>query len=482
MFTTTPQIITDKLVSLADPKFNFAAQNVIPLVYKPALTPTISSTLNAVSAKLTTERPAADGQRGHHRQGELHHRRRRLPAVRRPGLSQRTVPRPLTFRRQASNVRGRAHHGYHRRPPRTQAHRLGQLRPGPAGAPRGAADPDRRGHRGQRLPVQSRPRPGADRRADRHRRQAVAARRGPARHRQALAADGEPRPLPVTAHRRHGRRRPVGHRGQGGEPARPPAPRHLQGPHPRLLLHRPPQDRGGVRGGSPLLAGPGLEGLQAPPAARPLAPARLRAPGRLRHRGVRGGQGSDRRRHDADARLLVVLLLHRRPQGRPGDHGPRLPLVRGPVPHPRHAQLRPARQAPEHPAARHRDQPGRPRRPPALDHQRRHRLPARRRGHQGRHHRPDEDRPPGRGLRHELRGPRLLQRAEQRRRPARHDGHRQLRLARGPRVQPRGRPQPRPPQLRPHRAVRRSTPTATCTPRPAPASARPSTGTSSTPR
>jgi osmoprotectant transport system substrate-binding protein len=54
VFTTTPQIITDKLVSLADPKANFAAQNVIPLVYKPALTATITSTLNAVSAKLTT--------------------------------------------------------------------------------------------------------------------------------------------------------------------------------------------------------------------------------------------------------------------------------------------------------------------------------------------------------------------------------------------------------------------------------------------
>ena len=55
VFTTTPQIVTDKLVSLADPKFNFAAQNVIPLVYKPALTPTISSTLNAIDAKLTTQ-------------------------------------------------------------------------------------------------------------------------------------------------------------------------------------------------------------------------------------------------------------------------------------------------------------------------------------------------------------------------------------------------------------------------------------------
>ena len=54
VFTTTPQIISDHLVSLADPKFNFAAQNVTPLVYKKAMTPTIISTLNAISAKLTT--------------------------------------------------------------------------------------------------------------------------------------------------------------------------------------------------------------------------------------------------------------------------------------------------------------------------------------------------------------------------------------------------------------------------------------------
>lgn len=55
VFTTTPQIASDHLVSLADPKFNFAAQNVIPLVYKPAMNSTITSTLNAISAKLTTE-------------------------------------------------------------------------------------------------------------------------------------------------------------------------------------------------------------------------------------------------------------------------------------------------------------------------------------------------------------------------------------------------------------------------------------------
>jgi osmoprotectant transport system substrate-binding protein len=54
VFTTTPQIITDKLVALSDPKFNFAAQNVLPLVYKPGVNSTIVSTLNAISAKLTT--------------------------------------------------------------------------------------------------------------------------------------------------------------------------------------------------------------------------------------------------------------------------------------------------------------------------------------------------------------------------------------------------------------------------------------------
>jgi osmoprotectant transport system substrate-binding protein len=54
VFTTTPQIISDKLVSLADPKSLFAAQNVTPLVYKKAMTSTITNTLNAISSRLTT--------------------------------------------------------------------------------------------------------------------------------------------------------------------------------------------------------------------------------------------------------------------------------------------------------------------------------------------------------------------------------------------------------------------------------------------
>jgi osmoprotectant transport system substrate-binding protein len=54
VFTTTPQIATDHLVTLTDPKNNFAAQNVIPLVYKKGVNPTIIATLNNISAKLTT--------------------------------------------------------------------------------------------------------------------------------------------------------------------------------------------------------------------------------------------------------------------------------------------------------------------------------------------------------------------------------------------------------------------------------------------
>jgi osmoprotectant transport system substrate-binding protein len=55
VFTTTPQIVSDHLVSLADPNALFAAQNVIPLVYKPAVNSTIINTLNAISAKLSTQ-------------------------------------------------------------------------------------------------------------------------------------------------------------------------------------------------------------------------------------------------------------------------------------------------------------------------------------------------------------------------------------------------------------------------------------------
>jgi osmoprotectant transport system substrate-binding protein len=54
LFTTTPQIITDHLVVLSDPKNDFAAQNVVPLVNTKDVSSTAEAELNAVSAKLTT--------------------------------------------------------------------------------------------------------------------------------------------------------------------------------------------------------------------------------------------------------------------------------------------------------------------------------------------------------------------------------------------------------------------------------------------
>ena len=78
MFTTTPQIITDHLVALADPKFNFAAQNVIPLVYKKASTPTITSTLNDDLGQADHGRPAGHGQGRHPGPRQLLHGRGRL--------------------------------------------------------------------------------------------------------------------------------------------------------------------------------------------------------------------------------------------------------------------------------------------------------------------------------------------------------------------------------------------------------------------
>jgi osmoprotectant transport system substrate-binding protein len=55
VFTTDPWIKVDHLVSLADPENLFGVDNVVPLVYRPALTanPHLRATLNAVSVRLT---------------------------------------------------------------------------------------------------------------------------------------------------------------------------------------------------------------------------------------------------------------------------------------------------------------------------------------------------------------------------------------------------------------------------------------------
>jgi len=54
IFTTDPSIAANGFVILNDPKSLFAAQNVVPLITKSKLTPTISTTLNAISVKLDT--------------------------------------------------------------------------------------------------------------------------------------------------------------------------------------------------------------------------------------------------------------------------------------------------------------------------------------------------------------------------------------------------------------------------------------------
>jgi osmoprotectant transport system substrate-binding protein len=54
IFSTDPSVTADNFVVLDDPKNEFAAQNVLPLITKSKVTPTISAALNALSAKLDT--------------------------------------------------------------------------------------------------------------------------------------------------------------------------------------------------------------------------------------------------------------------------------------------------------------------------------------------------------------------------------------------------------------------------------------------
>ncbi len=54
IFSTDPALAANNFVALADPKSMFAAQNIVPIVATANLSPTITSTANAVSAKLDT--------------------------------------------------------------------------------------------------------------------------------------------------------------------------------------------------------------------------------------------------------------------------------------------------------------------------------------------------------------------------------------------------------------------------------------------
>ncbi len=55
LFTTNSQIAENNFVVLADPKNNFTAQDVLPLINKTKASSTVKSTLNAISAKLDTQ-------------------------------------------------------------------------------------------------------------------------------------------------------------------------------------------------------------------------------------------------------------------------------------------------------------------------------------------------------------------------------------------------------------------------------------------
>jgi osmoprotectant transport system substrate-binding protein len=55
IFTTDSAIEANDLVVLEDPKNNFAAQNVVPLINKDKASDTVSEALNAISAKLDTD-------------------------------------------------------------------------------------------------------------------------------------------------------------------------------------------------------------------------------------------------------------------------------------------------------------------------------------------------------------------------------------------------------------------------------------------
>ncbi|MDT3439862.1 MULTISPECIES: glycine betaine ABC transporter substrate-binding protein [unclassified Pseudofrankia] len=54
LFTTDPSIAANDFVILTDPKSNFAAQNIVPVINKAKATDGVKTTLNAIQAKLTT--------------------------------------------------------------------------------------------------------------------------------------------------------------------------------------------------------------------------------------------------------------------------------------------------------------------------------------------------------------------------------------------------------------------------------------------
>ena len=71
LFTTDPAITANNFVVLDDPKNNFAAQNVLPLISSAVATPEVAAALNAVSAKLDDADPDRPEHQGLGRQAGL---------------------------------------------------------------------------------------------------------------------------------------------------------------------------------------------------------------------------------------------------------------------------------------------------------------------------------------------------------------------------------------------------------------------------
>ena len=62
IYSTTPSILANKLVTLEDPKNMIAAQNVVPLINSDKATDEVKEVLNGISAELTTRGPARPEQ------------------------------------------------------------------------------------------------------------------------------------------------------------------------------------------------------------------------------------------------------------------------------------------------------------------------------------------------------------------------------------------------------------------------------------
>ena len=207
--------------------------------------------------------------------------------------------------------------------------------------------------------------------------QAAGARPGSARPGAAVAGDVAAQPRDDTARDRRDGRGAVGSRRQDRWSADPPAARLLPRPRAGLRVLGGAAVQGGLRRGGRALQGRRLERLQDPSAHRP----------RDRHQGVRGGATRGRRRLHDHAGLDVGLSVPGGAAGGQGGRGAGLLLVRGSAGRRRSLQLREAQAAAVDSDPRHRVRPGRLHRAGAVDHVPGHRLPARRRGGEGRDHR-----------------------------------------------------------------------------------------------